>query len=61
MLSAHLVLPQTGDTHLIPYICKIVDIPLAIKRKNQKKIEPGDAYYIFEDEVSKVRIPLVSD
>lgn len=41
--------------------CKIVDIPLAIKRKNQKKIEPGDAYYIFEDEVSKVRIPLVSD
>ena len=26
--------------------CKIVDIPLAIKRKNQKKIEPGDAYYI---------------
>lgn len=41
--------------------CKIVDIPLAIKRKNQKKIEPGDAYYIFGDEVSKVRIPLVSD
>ena len=41
--------------------CKIVDIPLAIKRKNQKKIEPGDAYYIFEDEVSKVRIPLVLD
>ena len=41
--------------------CKIVDIPLALKRKNQKKIEPGDAYYIFEDEVSKVRIPLVSD
>lgn len=41
--------------------CKIVDIPLAIKRKNQKKIEPGDAYYIFEDEVSKVRIPLVTD
>lgn len=41
--------------------CKIVDIPLAIKRKNQKKIEPGDAYYIFGDEVSKVRIPLVLD
>ena len=38
-----------------------MDIPLAIKRKNQKKIEPGVAYYLFEDEISKVRIPLITD
>ena len=38
--------------------CKIVDVPLSIVRKNKKKVETGDAFYVSGNECCKIKTPL---
>ena len=38
--------------------CKLVDVPLAVIRRNKKKIETGDAFYLAGNECWKIKTPL---
>ena len=38
--------------------CKIVDVSLTIVRRNKKKVETGDAFYLVGNECIKVKTPI---
>lgn len=38
--------------------CKVVDIPISVVRNNRKKIESGDAYFIYGNDCHKIKTPL---